>query len=133
MYKKGEDYKKALEEKKERIEKEKQLEKKENKMEKNGLEYIDDFEEEDDPLFKVEKINLKKEKEDFLALLNKPREEINFDEDNKDVIIDNIENDGHIGRFKELWDDDEEKNKNKKEDIPSNSNENKSNNKENKE
>ena len=133
MYKKGEDYKKALEEKKERIEKEKQLEKKENKMEKNGLEYIDDFEEEDDPLFKVEKINLKKEKEDFLALLNKPREEINFDEDNKDVIIDNIENDGHIGRFKELWDDDEEKDENKKEDIPSNSNENKSNNKENKE
>ena len=136
IYKKGDDYKKALEEKKERIEKEK--EKKGNKMEKRGLQYIHDFEEEDDPLFKVEKINLQKEKEDFLSLLNKPREEVNLEEDNKDLVIDNIENDGHIGRFKELWDDEEEKgennnnkevknDENKKEDILSNENDNQKN------
>ena len=34
----------------------------------------------------------------------------------KDIVIDNIENDGdfkteHIGRFKELWDEDEDKEK----------------------
>ena len=128
MYKKGEDYKKALNAKKERAEKEKDKdkdkdnEKKDNKMEKRGLEYIDDFEEEDDPLFKVEKIkDLKKEKDNFLALLNKPTEEVNLEEENNDVIVDNIDKDGNgmkteqIGRFKEIWeDDDEEKEKEKK-------------------
>ena len=126
MYKKGEDYKKALNAKKERAEKEKEKdkdnEKKDNKMEKRGLEYIDDFEEEDDPLFKVEKIkDLKKEKDNFLALLNKPTEEVNLEEENNDVIVDNIDKDGNgmkteqIGRFKEIWeDDDEEKEKEKK-------------------
>ena len=85
-------------EKKERTEKDKDKgkdnDKKDNKMEKRGLEYIDDFEEEDDPLFKVEKIkDLKKEKDNFLALLNKPTEEVNLEEENNDVIVDNI------GRF----------------------------------
>ena len=117
MYKKCEDYQKALKEKKETMEKEKNEEKKENKMEKRGLEYIDDFEDDDDPLFKVEKLSLNKEKENFLAMLNKPTEEVNTEEENKDIIIDNTENDGdfkteHIGRFKELWDEDEDKEKN---------------------
>ena len=84
------------------------------------MEYIDDPEEDDDPLFKVEKINLHKEKENFLALLNKPTEEVNNEEDNKDVILDNIENDGdfkegQLGRFKELWDEDEDKEEKKEE------------------
>ena len=97
MYKKGEDYQKALKEKKEKKEKEEKKEgQKETKLEKRGLEYIDDFENDDDPLYKVEKVNinkekenLNKEKENFLALLNKPTEEVNAEEDNKDVMIDN--------------------------------------------
>ena len=120
IYKNGGDYKKALNEKKERMEKAKEKDKKEKKSEKKGLEYIDDPEEDDDPLFKVEKINLHKEKENFLALLNKPTEEVNNEEDNKDVILDNIENDGdfkegQLGRFKELWDEDEDKEEKKEE------------------
>ena len=104
------------------MEKEQKEEKKENKKAKKGIEYIDDLEEDDDPLFKVEKVNLNKakenlnkEKENFLAILNKPTEEvINAEEDNKDIMIDNIENDGEfkneqIGKFKELWDEDEDK------------------------
>ena len=112
---------KEKEEKKEEKKEDKIEEKKENKKVKKGIEYNDDFEEDDDPLFKVEKVNLKKEKEDlnkekenFLAILNKPTEEVNAEEDNKDMMIDNIENDGdfkseQIGRFKELWDEDEDK------------------------
>ena len=138
MYKKGEDYQKALKEKKEKKEKEKEKKggQKDNKMEKKGLEYIDDFENDEDPLYKVEKVkankekeglnkekenlnlnkekeDLNKEKENFLALLNKPTEEVvNAEEENKDMIIDNIENDEHIGRFKELWDEDDDKGEN---------------------
>ena len=172
MYKKGEDYKKALNEKKERMEKEKEEnQKNKNKNVRKSLDYGDDFEEEDDPLFKVEKINLRSlqnekddflallnkptesnkhaeeknhmeelnykeekegdeqlfkeqnlrslqnEKNDFLALLNKPTEEVNAEEENKDIIVDNIENDGdlkneQIGRFKELWDEEEDKGEN---------------------
>ena len=121
LYKDGGDYQKFLNEKKERNEKEKQKGKNENKIENKGLEYIDDFDEDEDPLFKVEKMNLKKEKENFLAFLNKPTEEVNNEEENKDLIIDNIDNDGDfktgkIGRFKELWDDDDEdKEENKEE------------------
>ena len=126
MYKKGEDYKTILNKKKEKKEKEKEKEeeKKENKIENTGLEYIEDLEEEGDTLFKVEKVNLKKQRDNFLASLNKPTEEVNVEEENKDLIIDNIENDGdlkieNIGRFKELWDeeeDKEEKKEDKKED-----------------
>ena len=120
MYKKGEDYKSILNEKKAKKEKEKEKDKKENKIESRGLEYIDNLEEEDDTLFKVEKIDLKKEKDNFLALLNKPTEEVNAEEENKDLIIDNIENDGdlkieNIGRFKELWDEEEDKEEKKEE------------------
>ena len=129
LYKKGEDYQKVLKEKKEKKEKEKSEVKKDNRKEKKGLgsEYIDDLEEDDDPLFKVEKINLNKEKENFLAMLNKPTEELNNEEENKDIIIDN-ENEGelkteYIGRFKELWneeDDNKEKNNENKEKINEN-------------
>ena len=70
MYKNGENYEKVLEEKKERIEREKQKEKKESiNLEKRGLQYIDDMDEEDDPFFKVEKV--KKDKDNFLSILNK--------------------------------------------------------------
>ena len=84
-------------------------------MIKRGLQYIDDFEDDDDvPLFKVEKVNSQKQKENFLALLNKPTEEVNKNDDNKDLIIDNNENDGdlkveNIGRLKEMWNEEEDK------------------------
>ncbi len=138
MYKRGEDYKKALEEKKERIEKEKEDKKdKENKDNKNirrGVEYIDDYEEEDDPLFKVDKIkDLQKEKENFLALLNKPTEEVNKKEENIDITIDNIDKDvdlksEQIERFKNLWDDDNDEEEDK--DKEQNNNKNQINNNE---
>ena len=137
MYKRGEDYKKALEEKKEKNEKEKEdkkeEEKKYNKKVRKELEYMEDNEEEDDPLFKVEKIkDLQKERENFLAMLNKPTEEVNLEEENTDIIVDNIENDGDIkheqmGRFKELWEDDDEEEK-KEKDKDKNNNEIKLNN-----
>ena len=132
MYKNNEDYKKALNEKKERMEKEKEEQKDKNKNNKKSLNYMEDFEEDDDPLFKVEKINLKNEKENFLALLNKPTEEVNAEEENKDIIIDNIENDGdfkseQIGRFKELWDEEEDKGENNDEEIEKGNNINKEN------
>ena len=73
MYKNGENYEKVLEEKKERIEKEKEKERKESiNLEKRGLQYIDDVEEEEDPFFKVEKVkNSNEEKDNFLSILNK--------------------------------------------------------------
>ena len=136
MYKNGEDYKKALNEKKERKEKEKgkekekekenekenENEKNENKMGKNGLEYIDNNEEEDDdPLFKVEKVKHEKkdnddgkkynDKDDELitAIFNNPTA-ISFGEENNDLIVDNIDKDGEnkneqIGRVNESSED----------------------------
>ena len=95
-YKKGEDYKKILEEKKNRVEKEKEEKQKLNeKPEPKKVEYIDDLEEEDDPLFKIEKINLQHDKENFLALLNKPTEEVNkiMNEQNNEI---KNENNGNI-------------------------------------
>ena len=86
-YKTGGNYQKLLNEKKEQKEKEKEknVRKSENLTKKgknNGLEYIDDLDEEDDdPLFKVEKINLQKEKDNFLAILNKPTEELMKEKD----------------------------------------------------
>ena len=132
MYKNNEDYKKDLNKKKERMEKEKEEQKDKNKNNKKSLNYMEDFEEDDDPLFKVEKINLKNEKENFLALLNKPTEEVNAEEENKDIIIDNIENDGdfkseQIGRFKELWDEEEDKGENNDEEKEKGNNINKEN------
>ena len=124
LYKKGEDYKKVLYAKKERIEKEKEEKKKKEKEKENdkkGLDYIDDIEEEDDPLYKVQKVNindLKKQKDNFLALLNKPTEEVNMEEENNDVIVDNAEKEDDNKnekneKFKGIWEDDEEKEKEK--------------------
>ena len=83
-YKNGENYQKLLSDKKKRIEKENSAKKPEkDNIEKNfGLEYIDDIDDEDDdPLFKVEKVSSKKEKENFLDILNKPTDEIIQDKD----------------------------------------------------
>ena len=96
LYKDGGNYQKLLNEKKEQKikEKEKNLRKSEisaKKGKNNGLEYIDDLDEEedDDPLFKVEKINLEKDKDNFLAILNKPTEELmkekDFNKDNNNI------------------------------------------------
>jgi hypothetical protein len=73
MYKNGENYEKVLKEKKERIEKEREKERKESiNLEKRGLQYIDDMDEEDDPFFKVEKVkNSNEDKDNFLSILNK--------------------------------------------------------------
>ena len=92
-YKNGEDYKILLDEKKKRKEKEKKEQNKNNiisnfeKEEKLGVKYIDDLDDEledEDPLFKVQKINLRNEKANFLALLNKPTEEVNKEKINDD-------------------------------------------------
>ena len=134
MYKRGEDYKKALKEKKERIEKEKEDKKEEEKNDKKkvkkSLEFMEEYEEEDDPLFKVEKINSEKDKDNFLAILNKPAREVNLEEGNKDVIVDNIDKGGElkheqIGRTKELLEnnDDKEGNKQNNSEIKLNNNE----------
>ena len=82
-----------LDEKKKRKEKEKKEQNKNNiisnfeKEEKLGVKYIDDLDDEledEDPLFKVQKINLRNEKANFLALLNKPTEEVNKEKINDD-------------------------------------------------
>ena len=93
MYKNGEDYKKVLNEKKERIEKEKKEEKEKKgkeSMKKRGLEFIDDYEDEDDPLFKVEKINTN-DKDNFLSFLNKPDKKTNEEDQRKTIDYDDEE------------------------------------------
>ena len=93
MYKNGEDYKKVLDEKKERIEKEKKEEKEKKgkeSMKKRGLEFIDDYEDEDDPLFKVEKINTN-DKDNFLSFLNKPDKKTNEEDQRKTIDYDDEE------------------------------------------
>ena len=99
-YKKGENYQKLLSDKKERFEKDKKAKKKDNdNIENNmGLEYIDDIDvEDDDPLFKVEKINSNKDKDNFFSILNKPKDEINqgnnsnnnnYNKENENIIND---------------------------------------------
>ena len=123
QYKKGEDYKSLLNEKKKRQEKEisdnkDDDNKKENENNK-GIQYIDDLDDEfedEDPLFKVEKMNLKNAKEDFLASLDKPTEELNKENnnDNDNGNEDNI----YKGRFKfeDLDEIDEDKIKDKNDD-----------------
>jgi len=99
MYKNGENYEKVLEEKKERIEKEKEKERKESiNLEKRGLQYIDDMEEEDDPFFKVEKVNNSNEdKDNFLSILNKQplnnTNEVKKEDNMKTIDNDNEEED----------------------------------------
>jgi hypothetical protein len=121
-YKKGENYKQMLKEKMERIEKE-QKENVElmNKKEKNEMEYIDDLEQEEDPLFKVEKKGENKEKDELTALNNLNEEmnkviENNYDanddvnNDNMDIEDENKDKENCRVDIKELEDDVEEKN-----------------------
>ena len=91
-YKKGEGYHNILEEKQKRIEKEKEERKKNYEKKNEIIKKIsdldlnnDDDDDEDDPLFKIEKIKLQNDKDNFLAILNKPTEEVN-------QIMDNINN-----------------------------------------
>ena len=91
-YKKGEGYHNILEEKQKRIEKEKEERKKNYEKKNEIIKKIsdldlnnDDDDDEDDPLFKIEKIKLQNDKNNFLAILNKPTEEVN-------QIMDNINN-----------------------------------------
>ncbi len=82
IYKKGEDYKTLLNQKKERIEKQKNENKNIKMKKKTSIEELDD--DEDKPLFKVEKLNSNNEKDDdnnFLAILNKPKDEVNKEKD----------------------------------------------------
>ena len=113
-YKKGENYEILLKEKEEEKQKEKEKMEKENeiKNKKDKIEYIDDLDEEDDPLFKVEKVNLENERDNFLALLNKPIEEVYKDEKKFNTLDIDINDDNNKERvdIKELEDDYEEKN-----------------------
>ena len=123
-YKKGENYELMLKEKKERIEKEqKENEELMNKKEKNEMEYVEDMEQEDDPLFKVEKKEEEegKEKDDLTALNNLNEEmnkviennfDVNDDANNDNIDIDDENKDKEKCRvdIKELEDDVEEKN-----------------------
>ena len=120
-YKNGEDYKPLLEEKKKRLEQEKEEkdeQKKENENAENnkGIQYIDDLDDEledEDPIFKVEKINLRNEKENFLAMLNKPTEEINKEKNNENE--NDNENNVYKGRFniEDLDENEDEKDREK--------------------
>ena len=109
-YKKGEDYEKLLKEKKDKKKEEKEKMEKENeiKNKKKKIQYIDDLDEEDDPLFKVEKVNLENERDNFLSLLNKPIEEVYKDEKKFNTIDTNINNNQERVDIKELEDDVEE-------------------------
>ena len=121
----GEDYKPLLEEKKKRLEQEKEEkdeQKKENENVENnkGIQYIDDLDDElddEDPIFKVEKINLRNEKENFLAMLNKPTEEVNKEKINENENDNDNENENNVykGRFniEDLDEIDDEKDKEK--------------------
>ena len=124
-YKNGEDYKSLLKEKKQRLEQEKEEDNKDDNNKENeniennkGIQYIDDLDDEledEDPLFKVQRINLRKEKENFLAMLNKPTEEINKENNNENETGDNI----YKGRFniEDLDEPEEEKTKEKDNNI----------------
>ena len=121
-YKKGEDYKILLKEKKERTESEKEENDDENEKNKEneitddnkGIKYIDDLEDElgeGNKLLK-EKIDLKKDRDNFLEMLNKPTSEINkeINEDENDN-----ENGEYHGRFNiDNLDEEDEKDENDK-------------------
>ena len=108
FYKKGENYETMLNEKKEKMENsKKELQKNRNQTEKvNNIDDLD--EEEDDTLFRIEKINLANEKDNFLAMLNKPVEDIYKvdDKENKKEEKVKTEEDNKI-EIKELEDDEE--------------------------
>ena len=113
-FKNGEDYKILLKEKKERIEKEKEDENEKNKENENiddnkGVKYIDDLDDEleENPSLKENKIDLKKDRDNFLEMLNKPTSEINKETDNDE---NDNENGEYHGRFN-IDDLDDEKEK----------------------
>ena len=98
VYKNGGNYQQLLKGKKERIENEKKEQKEkviENNIKigsNNGIEYYDDFDDEDDdPLFKVEKINVQKEKK----IANNQTEKLNKDKNNTDKNNNKFNNDNN--------------------------------------
>ena len=98
VYKNGGNYQKLLKGKKEKIENEKKEQKEkiiENNIKigsNNGIEYYDDFDDEDDdPLFKVEKINVQKEKK----ISNNQTEKLNKDKNNIDKNNNKFNNDNN--------------------------------------
>ena len=115
-YKNGEDYETMLKAKNERIQKEKMEKEKEKEKKKIlKIQYLEDLDEEIDmeeenPLFKVEKVNLENEKNNFFSLLNKPIEEIYKNENNKmDIGYDKKNKDSHRIDINGLEEDIEEK------------------------
>ena len=112
-YKKGENYEEMLKEKNERIEKEK-MEKEEMEKEKKKskkIQYLEDIDDVEDPLLKIEKLLLKNEKDNFLSMLNKPTEDI-YKEEEKNKMDNEVDNDdGGENKLdiKELEEDFEEK------------------------
>ena len=113
-YKNGENYEIMLNAKKERKEKERlEKEKEREEMKKKNMDSLN----EDDSLFKIEKNNLLDEKDNLLALLNKPIEEVYKYQDNNNInnnntmdINDNKNKNNNKVEIKELDDDFEEKN-----------------------
>ena len=107
-YKKGENIEEMIKEKNERIEKEKiekeKMEKEKKKTKK--IQYLEDIDDVEDPLFKIEKIMLKDDKDNLLSLLNKPIEEVYKEEEEKNK----MENDDNKYKIdiKELEEDFEE-------------------------
>ena len=112
-YKKGENYEEMLKGKNERIEKEK-MEKEEMEKEKKKskkIQYLEDIDDVEDPLLKIEKLLLKNEKDNFLSMLNKPTEDI-YKEEEKNKMDNEVDNDdGGENKLdiKELEEDFEEK------------------------
>ena len=119
-YKNGEDYKKLLKEKKERIDTEKEENIDENEKNKDneikednkGIKYIDEHEDElgeGNTLLK-EKMDLKKDRDNFLEMLNKPTSEINKEIDENENDNENCE---YHGRFNiDNLDEEDEKDEN---------------------
>ena len=113
------------------MEQENNKEKMNENLENNkGIKYIDDLEDEldeENPEFKENKIDLKKDRDNFLEMLNKPTDEVNKDINNEN--INDIENDTYHGRFNidDLEDEDEKEGNEIKinEDITPDLNENK--------
>ena len=79
------------------------------------MQYLEDLDDvEEDPLFKIEKVNPENENDNFLSLLNKPIEEVYKDIDDKKIGL-NVDkakeslNKNYRIQIKELEDDNEEK------------------------
>ena len=99
LYENGEEYKDVLDKKRKRIEKEKEEKEKKKKTDIRKKETIKDLDDEDDdesPLFKIEKIKPNDDDNNFLSILNKsPEDNIQKKEDHE-FDIKELENDGEI-------------------------------------